>query len=107
MFDALDECNQRVNLMEVLKTLVAWKLNNLHLIMTSRRERDIESSLVEIINQKDMICLASAVVDKDIQKYVRQRLADDKCLSKWGKDAALRQEIENTLVQGSKGMYVF
>ncbi|KAF2818579.1 ankyrin, partial [Ophiobolus disseminans] len=45
------------------------------------------------------------VVDKDIQQYVRQRLSSDKGLSKWGKDAALRQEIEMALMQGSKGMF--
>jgi hypothetical protein len=46
-------------------------------------------------------------VDKDIQRYVQQRLSDDKTLAKWNKDAAIRQEIEAALMHGAQGMYVF
>jgi hypothetical protein len=106
VLDALDECAQRPELMEMLKTVVGWQLPNVHLILTSRQERDIESSLERFMDPQKCICLQSEVVDKDIQQYVRQRLSDDRGLSKWGKDVALRQEIENALMKGSKGMYV-
>jgi hypothetical protein len=46
------------------------------------------------------------VVDVDIQRYVQQRLSDDKGLEKWNKDAAIRQEIEAALMGGACGMYV-
>jgi hypothetical protein len=105
MLDALDECMQRAELMEILETIAGWKLKNVHLIMTSRRERDIESTLQTFIEPQDSICLQSEVVDKDIQQYVRQRLSDDKGLHKWN-DATLREEIEAALMKGSKGMYV-
>lgn len=45
-------------------------------------------------------------MDQDIQRYVQQRLRDDKGLAKWIKDAATRQEIESTLMRGACGMYV-
>jgi hypothetical protein len=106
MLDALDECAQRLELMEILEMTVRWKIPNLHLLVTSRRERDIESSLEGCVEPQNSICLQSEVVDKDIQHYVRQRLSDDKALSKWGKDIALRQEIETALMEGAKGMCV-
>lgn len=107
VLDALDECIQRVELMEMFKMMVGWKAPNLHLLVTSRREPDMENSLDDIIDGQNQICLQSAVVDKDIERYVRQRLSDDKSLKKWGKDVALRQEIESALMEGSKGMCVF
>jgi hypothetical protein len=83
MLDALDECTQRAELMEIFETMVGWKVPNLHLLVTSRRERDIESSLEGFVGPQNSICLQSEVVDKDIQRYVQQRLSDDKRLRKW------------------------
>jgi hypothetical protein len=92
--------------MEMVKMTVKWEVPNLHLLVTSRRERDIENSLEGCVDVQNSICLQSKVVDKDIQHYVRQRLSDGKALSKWGKDIALRQEIETALIEGSKRMCV-
>lgn len=106
VLDALDECTQRSELLGMLKTVARWRLDNLHLLMTSRKERDIERSLEEYIKDKDAVCLQRDVVDQDIQRYVQQRLHDDKALAKWNKDAAIRQEIEAALMHGARGMYV-
>jgi hypothetical protein len=105
VLDALDECSERTELTDILETIAAWRLKNLHVLVTSRRERDIESSLETFIDQQNVICLQSELVDRDIQKYVQQRLSDDKKLGKWGED--LRQEIEAALVKGAHGMYGF
>jgi hypothetical protein len=106
VLDALDECTQRSELMDMLETVAGWQLDNLHLLMTSRKERDIESSLEGYIRDEDAICLQREVVDQDIQRYVQQRLHDDKALAKWNKDTAVRQEIEAALMHGARGMYV-
>lgn len=105
ILDALDECTHRLELMDVLETVAGWQLDNMHLLMTSRKERDIESSLVSFVKEEDTICLQRDVVDKDIQRYVQQRLSDDKTLAKWNKDATVRQEIEDALIRGARGMY--
>jgi hypothetical protein len=81
-----------------------WQLDNLHLLMTSRKERDIERSLEGYIREEDAVCLQRDVVDQDIQRYVQQRLHDDKGLAKWNKNAAVRQEIEVALMRGACGM---
>jgi Cdc6-like AAA superfamily ATPase len=106
LLDALDECTQRGELMEMLETIVRWKVPNLHLVVTSRREHDIESSLVKFVDVQNQICLQSAIVNKDIQLYVRQRLSKDKRLQKWGKDTSTKAQIESVLMNGAKGMYV-
>jgi hypothetical protein len=106
VLDALDECTQRQELIDVLETMAGWQLSNVHLLMTSRKERDIESSLESYVKEEDTICLQRDVVDKDIQRYVQQRLSVDKTLTKWNKDAAVRQEIEAALMHGARGMYV-
>jgi hypothetical protein len=106
ILDALDECTDRTSLIEILETLLGWRLDKLHLLVTSRKERDIESSLEEILEQRNIICLQSDLVDDDIKKYVHQRLSDDKRLRKWQKDPNLAHEIESTLMKGAHGMYV-
>ena len=106
VLDALDECTHRPELMTMLETMAGWQLDNVHLLMTSRKERDIEGSLESYIKEKHTICLQRDVVDKDIQRYVQQRLSDDRTVAKWNKDAAVRQEIETALMSGARGMYV-
>jgi hypothetical protein len=106
VLDALDECAERTELLKILKTLAGWQHENLHILMTSRKERDIESSLAEYLGETDVICPQSEVVDGDIQRYVQQRLSHDTGLVKWSKDAAIRQEIVAVLMSKARGMYV-
>jgi hypothetical protein len=49
--------------MDTLETLVGWQLDNLHLLMTSRNERDIERSLEGYVQEENAICLQRDVVD--------------------------------------------
>lgn len=104
VLDALDECTHRVELMGMLETIAGWQLENLHLLATSRKERDIESSIEGFVDDQSRICLQSELVDEDIKRYVQQRLSDDKNLVKWTKDAVIKQEIENALMTGARGM---
>lgn len=104
VLDALDECAGRAELTDILETIAAWQLQNLHVLLTSRKEREIETSLETFIDRQNIICLQSELVDRDIQKYVRQRLSDDRSLNKWQKDTTIRQEIEDALMRGAHGM---
>jgi Cdc6-like AAA superfamily ATPase len=104
--DALDECTQRSELLNMLETVAGWQLQNLHMLTTSRKERDIESSLKMHMDEEDIVCLQSNVVDSDIQLYVQQRLSDDRDLVKWNTDAAIRHEIKAALMRGACGMSV-
>lgn len=106
VLDALDECTQRQEMMNVLESVAGWQLDNMHLLMTSRQERDIERSLENCVDEEEKVCLQSDVVDKDIQQYVQERLSVGRDLVKWNRDSAMRQEIESALMSGAHGMYV-
>jgi len=105
VIDALDECGQLTELLDILKTIA--QLQNLHLLVTSRKERQIESSLERFVDSHDAICLQSELVDEDIQRYVRQRLTNEESLKKWQKDLTVSQEIETALMKGARGMYLY
>ena len=104
ILDALDECADRAELMGILEQIAAWQLEETRVLVTSRKERDIESSIEDIVDDEYIVCLQSQVVDKDIQLYVRQRLFNDKSLKRWKDDAEIRQKIETSLMEGSHGM---
>jgi len=107
ILDALDECADRDELMGILERMAKWQLEKLHLLVTSRKEQDIERSLECIVERQNIICLQSKVVDKDIYTYVRQRLSNDKSLRKWQNNPDVRHQIETALMKGAHGMYVY
>jgi Cdc6-like AAA superfamily ATPase len=106
VLDALDECSDRAELMQVIEMIIGWQLDGLHLLVTSRKEQDIQQSLSNLVQDRDMICLQSDLVDLDIRSYVRHRLSIDRDLGKW-KDSDIRGHIETTLIKGAHGMYVY
>jgi hypothetical protein len=72
ILDALDECKERVELLGLIEEIVNWKLDKLHILATSRRERDIEESLESLIIGQ--ICIQSALVNADIHTHICERL---------------------------------
>ncbi|KAI4638258.1 hypothetical protein J4E93_010257 [Alternaria ventricosa] len=105
VLDALDECAQRPELMDLLIAVAGLRLDSVHLLMTSRKERDIETSLETFVVEDNMISLQRDVVDEDILRFVQQKLRDDRQLEKWNRDDEVRQEIETALMRGAQGMF--
>jgi hypothetical protein len=52
--------------MHMLETVARWQLNNLRLLMTSRKERVIERSLEGYVEEENAVCLQRDIVDQDI-----------------------------------------
>ena len=102
ILDALDECKEREELLLLLEHLTLWGAGNLHVLATSRRERDIEESLKPLVTSE--ICLQSALVNVDIDTHISQRLQNDPKLKRW--PASIREEIKDALMEGAQGMYV-
>ncbi|OAL54609.1 hypothetical protein IQ07DRAFT_501239 [Pyrenochaeta sp. DS3sAY3a] len=75
LVEALDECKELPKLVDVLATVAEWQLQNLHILMISRKEREIASSLENYAGEKDTITLQGDLVDEDIQLYIQQRLS--------------------------------
>ncbi|KAH9204132.1 hypothetical protein DL95DRAFT_377186 [Leptodontidium sp. 2 PMI_412] len=102
ILDALDECKEREELLLLLENLISWRAGNLHILATSRRERDIEEALESLTTSE--ICLQSALVNVDIDTHISERLQNDPKLKRW--PANVQGEIKNTLMEGAQGMYV-
>ncbi|PVH67497.1 hypothetical protein DL98DRAFT_296048, partial [Cadophora sp. DSE1049] len=101
ILDALDECKEREELLSLLQNLTSWGAGNLHVLATSRRERDIEETLESLTTSE--ICLQSALVDNDIRTHLSERLQNDPKLKRW--PANVRGEIKDTLMEGAQGMF--
>jgi hypothetical protein len=104
ILDALDECEDRAELMDIINQITGWQLDNLHVLVTSREEREIQSSLESLAQEQNIICLESRLVDGDIQKYVSTRLLNDADLRKWQKSSDVQHEIKTALMNGPRGM---
>ena len=104
VIDALDECIERQELLTSIKELTSWKDANLHILTTSRMEKDIEDSIEPFNNQQGKICIQSTLVNDDIRAYVHGRLRTDQLLKRWEKKPEIQQEIEKALMEKADGM---
>jgi len=104
VLDGLDECLERKDLLADIEELTGWKDIKLHILATSRRERDIEESMALLGDDIEKISIQSVLVKDDIRAYVKHRLQTDRRLKRWRKEFDVQQEIENTLVDKADGM---
>ena len=102
ILDALDECENRSELLTDLEKIRTWNDVKCHILVTSRRENDIEDRLISSISEEQAVCIQSALIDADIRRYIRERLQTDRRLKRWQKQ---RSEIENALMKKANGMY--
>ena len=105
ILDALDECNDRPELLENLEKISRMGLGTLHILATSRRENDIEEALSPLVGDQEKICIQSAVVNNDIRAYIHSRIHTDRGLKRWQKHSKVQQEIEEKLMEKVDGMY--
>lgn len=106
IIDALDECIRdeggRTEILTLVTELSRWALPNVHILVTSRNEPDIEKALVPLVTVTP-VCIQSEKIKNDIGLYVRSHLTADPDLKKW--HPTIKKEIEEALVNGAHGMY--
>ncbi|KAI7486734.1 hypothetical protein KC351_g3099 [Hortaea werneckii] len=71
VLDALDECNNRGRLFEILEEMQSWGNKSLHVLVTSCREVDIEDALEDLVLPENKTCLESKG-GKEIRKYKKK-----------------------------------
>jgi archaellum biogenesis ATPase FlaH len=101
--DALDECTDRDELLEVLMEIAAIQLSNtgkLHILVTSRQERDILEGLKGIATQT--ISLGGSKIDDDIAVHIHNQIERQPKLRRW--PGRVKSEIERKLVERANGM---
>ena len=101
--DALDECADRARLLNWIKEITRWKVGKLHMLLTSRQERDIEVKLQPL--GPISICLEGKGVDLDIATYLDRMLEDNEEPAPWDEDDDMRDKVKTSLQTGAQGMY--
>ena len=104
VIDALDECDDYYQLFhQVIRVIHEWKLPQLHLLVSSRREQDIILTMGEYYTLVE-ISLSAGLVQSDIISYIHSAVGKDNRLRKWGHE--VQQDMKNALISGANGMYV-
>lgn len=98
IIDSLDECGERDKLLKWIARIADWKVGKLHLLVTSRQERDIEDRL-RSLNLCD-VRIAGGSFNSDIETYLDAILPN---LNRW--DEETQNNIKTTLMKGADGMY--
>jgi Cdc6-like AAA superfamily ATPase len=109
VLDALDECSTRKGrptegLLSWIRDLVNSEQINIHLLVTSRPEEDIQSGLDDLVNEGSKISIQSNLVTDDISAYIRARVRDGEGLKRWQNRPDVQEKIEEKLIQGANGM---
>ncbi len=105
ILDALDECVTRAELLDWMKTLAGPDLTHVHVVATSRREEELESSLGGWIQDDDRIPIDKDSVNKDIRSYVKARLQrSEDFRRRWASMPSVLEEIESAIEGRADGM---
>ena len=100
ILDALDECVDRQELLKLVQEFINWKIGSLHVLVTSRKERDIETALDPLCTGQ--ISVHDAEDNHDIELYIDERLKSDPKLKMW--PVHIRKEISDKLKNDAHGM---
>ncbi|KAF3763163.1 hypothetical protein M406DRAFT_108504 [Cryphonectria parasitica EP155] len=109
VLDALDECHARRvdpnrGLLPWIQALRGTQMN-IHLLVTSRPEQDIKSTVESWARNEEIIPIQSDGIADDIRAYVRARVRQHAGLSRWKSRPDVRGEIEDALLNKADGMF--
>jgi Cdc6-like AAA superfamily ATPase len=104
VLDALDESRTREAVLIWTETLLELGCPKLHVLVTSRKEADIESMMVKRRAQQEMLAIKSCEIDDDIRIYVQGRLLHDNDMSRWKSRPDIQEEIVTKLMEKADGM---
>lgn len=98
IFDALEECPDRHELLKLLELIHDWGIDTLHVLVTSRTERDIEKGLTRLVSHE--VPMDESLVDGDIRLHVTETL--DRHFQMCSVEE--KNNIESTLIGRARGM---
>jgi ankyrin repeat domain-containing protein 50 len=99
MIDALDECPKQERKIFLEKIVGPILGSNIKLLLTSRKETDIERGLPASVKT---IAIQDSVVDVDIRTHVSSVVSQDSTLR--AMPLKIREEILDGIVSGARGM---
>ncbi len=95
---------QRPTTRELLNWLHSLAGPELHLLVTSRPEHDIQRAITRWATLIAYIPLQNQLVDRDISSYIRWEVRNRPGLKRWEGHEKVQQEIEGTLTEKAGGM---
>ena len=98
MIDSLDECGDRVELLDWIHFFSSSKMERCHLLFTSRLEPDIIGRLSSVTRIKP-VNIEGLAIRRDISEFVDKRLL---LIKTWNK--MTKELVKITLVDGADGM---
>jgi hypothetical protein len=104
ILDALDECAERLPLLDGLMEMHNWNHPALHILVTSREEKDIEDELIDLLEKEQKVLIHKSFIEADIRAYIASRLQTDRNLRRWRKDDEVQLTIANRLIEKADGM---
>ncbi|KAL4908289.1 nucleoside phosphorylase domain-containing protein [Aspergillus multicolor] len=104
VIDGLDECKTRFELLSFLQSLTDSLQAKAHLLITTRREKDIQLSLKQWLPMRSIIQLCKESVDSDIQEYICWRLREDVGFGRWRADHSLQDKIVADIMRKADGI---
>ncbi|KAF8343244.1 ankyrin repeat-containing domain protein, partial [Amanita rubescens] len=99
--DALDECANVEEVLDLVKLINRWGIRSCHLLVTSRKELPIVNSLRQAMPTE--LYLTSMPVNQDIANYIDHMLFYATELKTWNPCA--KELIKVTLTKKGKGMF--
>lgn len=106
VLDALEECQERSELLRYIGRLCDLSHANIQVIMTSRREMDIESSINRWMAKVNRVTIQPKHVDEDIRTYVHEKTCNDERFERWQQYPEVLREIECGISERAEGMWV-
>lgn len=108
ILDALDECKKRKEyptrgLLTLMKDLAKSQQSNIHLLVTSRPEQDITSSIESWARNRDIIPIQNEKVADDVRAYIKERVRESKGMERWNTRPDVQDEIEAKLSNKANG----
>ena len=104
ILDALDECEDRQELLTFLENAIGWNSQKLNVVMTSRKLKDFEDFFKAEIEEWSRLSIQNEKVNEDIRSYVHGKLQNDRRFKRWRGQPKVQEEIETKLMEKSDGM---
>jgi hypothetical protein len=96
--DALDECDDRTELLDLLRKMQLLSDLKVNFLITSRKESDMEESFCGL----PFFSIKEDDIAADVELYVTAEIAKEKKLRT--KPVAVKERMKSALVAGAKGM---
>ncbi|KAF4419067.1 Vegetative incompatibility HET-E-1 [Fusarium acutatum] len=101
VIDAVDECDPRDELLELIQTLVTdRRFSNLQILVMSRKYIDIERVMKKI---SVSVLMSNELVEEDIRLHVRSIIRSNMKFQCWPDDLLI--EVEDAISTQAKGMF--